>query len=413
MEHNERRKRKRSSSVKPDSSLPSHLPPDSINPFSRSPGQLLQFSIAGLTDTDEDPSLEIRDFPHRGFGYGHQQGSRTTDSEVDVEGAESGEPEVPATVRGGRTDKPRAVTVRERQINVLVQSIHQFLDRGEIAKAARAYGLVLQLRPRGLPIDIRHYNLWAIGAEILMRDGETPSSEASVGDVVNAPGHSSMRQARWGYATNMNKVKAYFETLIQRYPYDYRMPHKISAVDFQLAMLSCEIYNAHAEHVISLRHLGAESQDWDEDTDAAMADDDGDDDLVDDPRQRREARLNGLKDEARKRALAAMRDIAARMDNIAKTQPFPKNQSFLKLRATASLYMADLAVPIAPVSELATREGQEHRHSELKTARTVLGVVRELGGDLDRTALAFLGVEDEEASSLDVPVYPSLPIRQA
>jgi hypothetical protein len=412
MEHNERGKRKRSSSVKTDYSLPSHLPPDSINPFSRSPGQLLQFSIAGLKGTDEDPSVRIRDFPHRGFGYGHQQGSRTADSEFDVEGDES---EEQASVRGVRTDRPRAVTVRERQINVLVQSIHQFLDRGDIAKAARAYGLVLQLRPRGLPLDIRHYNLWAIGAEILMRDGEMPSSEMSVGGVANALGHSSVRRARWGYATNMNKVKAYFETLIQKYPYDYRMPHKISAVDFQLAMLSCEIYNAHAEHVISLRRLGEESQDWDEDMDAAVEDDDGDGDgdMVNDPQQRRDARLNGLKDEVRKRALAAMRDIASRMDSIAKTQPFPKNQRFLKLRATASLYKADLAVPIVPISELAAREGQEHRHSELETARTVLEVVRELGGDLDRTALAFLGVEDEEASSLDVPAYSSLPIRQA
>lgn len=394
-----RNKRRRSSSATDisDASRPSHLPPDSINPFSRSPGELLQLSIAGLNDTDEDPSLRISDFPHRGLGY--SLGDRDVDSEAEAD-------EEPPQQETG--PKSGYVTVRERQINVLLQSIHQFLDRGDIAKAARAYGLILQIEPQGKPINLRHYNLWAIGAEILMRDGETPLPAAVSGGTTDAPENKSTTRVRWGSAANMDKVKAYFETLIQQYPYDYMTPQKISSVDFWLAMLSCEIYSAHAEHVISLYRLEEESQDWDEDMDNAMGDDE---ETWESRQERRESRLNELKDKARKSTLETMKDITGRMENIAHVQPFPKNHSFLKLRATASLYMSDLVMPIAPASSFAEQEGQERRCHEQGIARAALEKVIELGGYLDRTAMIFLGVEDEEAGSPAAPVFSSLPIR--
>ena len=393
-------KRKRLSPETPvvDSSRPSHLPPDSINPFSRSPGQLLQFSIAGLDDIDEDPSLKISDFPHRGLNHGLAGRTVELESEVEQE-----------TPHQGSEHKLRSVTLRERQLSVLLQSIHQFLDQGGVSKASRAYGLILQIQPHGKPIDIRHHGLWAIGAEILMRHGEESVSETVRRGADDARGNKPAIPARWGHAANMNKVKAYFETLIQQYPYDYRMPQKISALDFWLAMLSCEIYNAHAEHVISLNRLKGESQDWDEDMDGTVGDDD---EMLGSPQERREARLSELKDEVRKKTLVAMRDISSRMDNVAHIQPFPKSHNFFKLRATASLYLADLVVPVAPASELAEQEGQVRRHNEQETARVALEKVLELGGHLDRTAMVFLGVGDEELNSPSEPIFSSLPIRQ-
>lgn len=387
-----KRKRVSTETTIADSSRPSHLPPDSINPFSRSPGQLLQFSIAGLNDTDEDSSLKISDFPHRGLNYG--LGGRGVKSESEVEGE---------TSHQGHEDKLRPVTLRERQVTILLQSIYQFMDRGNVSKAARAYGLILQIQPHGKPVDIRHHSLWAIGAEILMRHGEAP-----VPETVEMKANKSAVPARWGHAANMNKVKAYFETLIQQYPYDYRMPQKISALDFWLAMLSCEIYNAHAEHVIALNRLEEESQDWDEDLDGTMG---NDEEVPESPQERRETMLNELKEELRKKTLATMRDISSRMDNIAHIQPFPKSHSFLKLRATASLYLADLVVPIVPTSEFAEQEGQERRHNEQETARVTLEKVLELGGHLDRTAMVFLGAGDEEPNSPATPIFSSLPIR--
>lgn len=390
-----KRKRPSTASQSPASSY-SHLPPDTINPFSRSPGQLLQFSIAGVTDRDEDPSLNIADFPHRGLDYGLQV--KGVESESEGEGNQAEEHDV---------GKPRAVSYRERQLKVLLESIQLFLDRGDVAKAARAYGLVLQLQPHGTHIDIRHYNLWAIGAEILMREGEKPA-EQNVGSMDENT--QPILPKRWGSAANMGKVKAYFETLIQQHPYDYRHPRTVSALDFWLALISCEIYNAHAEHVISLACLEEESRDWDEDMDGSPRDDIEGRGQEGDSRQ---ARLNKAKDEIRKQAHSTMRDIAGRMDNIIRDQPFSKNQDFLKLRATASLYLADLTLPIIRSSALETQKAHERREREQEVARAALEKALDLGGELDPVAKAFLGLAEEDTETLHkASVYSSLPIRE-
>lgn len=387
-------KRKRSPSVTSNTgpSLPAHLPSDSINPFSRSPGQLLQFSLAGLGETDDDPSLRIPNFPHRGVGYG--LGSRSEEPGLEEEESEN---------ERGPERKERPPHHEDRQLGVLLQSIYQFLDRGDIGKASRAYGLVLQLQPHGMPIDVRHYNLWAIGAEILMRDGETTIEESGSADADSTGRHAHKIPARWGYAANMGKVRAYFETLIQQYPYDHRRTQKLSALDFWLAMFSCEIYNAHAEHTIRLSRMEEDTLDWD---DEPLLDDE------EDVQEWRQRTLDELKDDARKRALSSMSDISSRMDNLIRDQPFSKSPGFLKLRATVSLYLADLVVPIVSASPFSTQQGKGRRQLEHDRARATLRKVLEFGGKLDRRAMIFLGlVKDEDDDLPALPMYSSLPIR--
>ncbi|KAF4125299.1 RNA polymerase I specific initiation factor [Geosmithia morbida] len=398
-------KRKRSSSAVggdvPSSSLPSHLPTDSINPFSYSPGQLLQFSIAGLSETDKEPSLKIANFPHRGLG---RDGKDLLEDEEDGNNDEAAKEE-----DGGRRQKGgRPVSRCERQVQTLIQSIYHFLDRGDVPKAARVYGLVLQLQPHGSPIDIRHYNLWALGAEIIMRGGETaPPVEGDEGGEA-----TQVRQpTRWGRAANMNKLKAYFETLIQQYPWDHRRPQNLSAIDFWLAILSCEVYNIHAEHVIGLARAEEEALNWDDDSLPPREEEEEDEEEYD-LQKRREARLDDLRDDARKKSLTAMRDIAARMDSLIKEQPFSKTRAFFGLRATVSMYVADLVVPVVPASPFALRQAQDTRQAQLDAARAYLDKVIKLGGELDRPTMAFLGAGDDENSFPEVPLYSSLPIRE-
>ena len=365
---------------------------NSINPFSRSPAQLLQYSVAGLGEAQKDPTIDIPDFPHRGFGAGVL---RRATSEPASEDAEDGEEEE------NRNKGFQKTRHHEKQLAALLQSIQLFLDGGHVAKAARVFGLVLQLNPNAQPLDIRHYNLWAIGAEIVMREGEKPSYVAD--GTLSKPA----RQIRWGSATNMGKVREYLETLAQQHPFDHKNPHKISALDFHLALISCEIYNVHAEHVIASRHV----DDGDLQT--------GEEDMGEHSDQEESPEVNQasrasikIKDEYRAQALREMERIAQRMDVLGQGQPFDKNQDFLKLRATASLYMADLVTSLQATS--APEQGQSRRQREHDTAKGALEKIIGLGGHVDPSTLAFFGMDEEsEDPPLMMPTYSSLPIREA
>lgn len=380
-------KRKRTGSIqKTGSSQRSHRSA-SINPLSYAPSTLVQLTVAGLSETDELPSNTIPDFPHRGI---LNRASDIEDEQIgSVDEADEDDTE-------GSTAKPHNETKQADEpgghLDVLLRSIHQFLDQGAINKAARAYGLILQLRPRGRAIDVRHHNLWAIGAELLMREGEQPIVQHA---------HDAQEESgtpkRWGSAANMNKVKAYLDTLIQQHPYDYRRPRDISAVDFWLAMLGCEVYNAHAEHVITLRRI-EEQDEWHDDAE----------DVDDEDGPERAAKR---RDELRLQALQAMKDITRRMDGLMQDLPYSKSEHFLRLRAMASLYVADLLVPASELPNIQA-QGSRARELEQDRARGFLQKVVDNGGDLDFASQAILDPDIEKHGQRKGPLHSSLPIRE-
>ncbi|PTD12316.1 hypothetical protein FCULG_00004703 [Fusarium culmorum] len=366
--------------------FPSSLPTGSINPLSHSPGVVAQFAIAGLSETDEDPSQRIRDFPHRGLA---ENGA----SAVEVESDEDPETEGDEAAR----PKSKKNTSRKRggHFDVLLQSTHHFIDQGEIEKAARTYGLLLQLRPSGLPVDVRHHDIWAIGAEILMREGEGSAREREANENTSTP------TKRWGRAANMSKVRAYFDTLIQQHPYDYKTPNIVSAFDFWIAMFSCEIYNTHAEHTLALERLNSGEEDHRRES-FGHDDSFGSDDTE----------SSEKKEELRLQALSSMQDITKRMDVLIQDMPYSRNQQYLRLRAMASLYIADLVVPVGPVSMLQTQQGQQARLMEQDRARKSLMRIVTYGGELDNAALRVLNPSDNSEGDTSLSLYASLPIRE-
>jgi hypothetical protein len=293
----------------------SSLPPDSINPLSRSQRQLKQFAVAGLGETDPDPAASVPFFPHRGV----RSGPLLAPPEEQEEDGEKKR----RTLGNSQVDK---------HVQTLLESIYHFLDSGHVAKAARAYGLILQLQPNGRPIDIRRHHLWAIGAEILMREGEiAPGDEGNE----DRPTDPARRRQRWGSAANMGKVKAYFETLIQQHPYDHRRPNAISAIDFWLALLRCEIYNVQAEHHIALQSL--KEEDYDEPPNFDMD--------MDDPEAfaaMMEERGAAAREEVREQAFLATREIAYRLSRLMQDQPYSGHAQLRELLVTVSSYMEGL-----------------------------------------------------------------------
>lgn len=338
-----------------------------INPFSYTPDQLFQFSVAGLSANDEDPTADVKDFPHRPLPRATSSPPPELDVDSDAsvveQDLESDDDE--EYVKKTKQRKPHPQQVH---LNILIHSTRQFLSQGAIEKAARAFALILQLRPRRQqPIDVRKYNLWAVGAEIIMREGETRGDQQHEGD------EGFVIPRRWGSAASIKKLRAYFESLAMQYPYDYRYPDKVSAVDFNIAQFSCELYNAYVEGTVALEKV-----------DAAM------DDLV------VEGNEYARKEEIQKLTVAVVKDLARRMDLVMREEPFLTRNDYLRLRAMVSLYLADLGE-------------HEAREMEMEAARDRLRMIVRNGGQLDAvTAKLLEGSEDGDVGS---HLYASLPIR--
>ncbi|ETS83856.1 hypothetical protein PFICI_05732 [Pestalotiopsis fici W106-1] len=384
------RKRKRREGTLPEDNssqddeplTPSALPSDSINPRSHSPDTLRQFAVAGLSPDEEVPSKLYPRFPHRSLPSGWQTGevprrrrsrSRTSGvtSESEAEGAETDGETVRRLTKNGRGELMSSHADIFKHMSTLMAILHRCIHEGDMRRAKRAFGLLLGTRH----VDVRLNDMWTLGTEILMRDGETNkrqqarSSEASTdhshtdGDGPDAANGDARPPppARWGSADNMQKVRDYIETLAQHHPYDVHFTRSVSAVDFWPALYNIEIYNVDAEHRRALHRLEDSAALEDEDDgndefdmpyDDQYPDGDGDGDYearLERRSQQREAvrarKQCAARDEIQNETRVAAQQIAERMDNLMMAVPYTTHVELLRLRGMLSLFIGDLQLP--------------------------------------------------------------------
>lgn len=299
-----------------------------------------QFALAGLSEYDEDPRLLAKQFPHQ---------------RLDLEEGETRNP----GPKGGQQRSRLRDDDRKGHLDVILRATEQFLAQGDVAKAAKAFGIILQLRPRTQPIDVRLYNLWSIGAEILMRQREkleNVNQHLPEHSLPDQGGHAfPMAESRLRFSSSMNEIKSYFEILIRQYAYDHKLPHKLSALDFWLALLSCELGNIYTEHLGAIARLEKEVRF--QHTDFAHPDplmpasvstsDPGQSDFesgdFEPQNDTKEHWAKKQKEAICQRTLGGLQDINLRMEKLMDQLPYSKNAHFLQLKEMTSLLSADLA----------------------------------------------------------------------
>ncbi|PTB64048.1 hypothetical protein BBK36DRAFT_1181391 [Trichoderma citrinoviride] len=307
----------------------------------------VQLALAGLSGAEEDPRRAVKNFPHRG-----------QDSEEEEKRYQS-EPE------RRRRKSTRRDDDRKGHLDVMLRATEQFLAQGDISKAAKAFAIVLQLRPRAQPIDIRLHNLWSIGSEILMRQREQLQgidqqyAEPSSSQSAFAGGGSSGKRVAapcWGSSANLSEIKSYYEILIRQFAYDPKQPNKPSALDFWLALLSCELSTIYAEHLRSIARLEADIRLQNADSaphDTAMLTSPSTLDFfarrpgyeVGDSGPQYETKedwVRSRRDAISQRTLTGLRDINHRMEKLMDQPPYSQNEHFLRLREITTLLSRDL-----------------------------------------------------------------------
>lgn len=381
----EGRKRKRKAEVQPDGHssqedeppTPSAPSSDTINPLSHSPNTLRQFALAGLSPEEELPSRAHPNFPHRSLPPGWQPGdvrsrrrrsrsaAATSESEADADtdGEAAGVPSRRAQQRSGELLSSQADIFKH--MSTMMAILHRCIHEGDMVRAKRAFRLLLGTRD----VDIRLNDMWTMGAEILMRDGESKATRKhqqpqgrrrgeGEEDPEDPADDARPPPSRWGSADNMEKVRDYLESLAQHYPYDIKFSRSINAVDFWPALYNIEIYNVDAEHRRALHRLeesAALEEEDDEGNDeshlSGSEDDDGDD--YEARFQRRSERREeerakrrwAAKDEISHETRIAAQQIAERMDNLMMAAPYTTHVELLRLRGMLSLFIGDLHLP--------------------------------------------------------------------
>lgn len=404
-----------------------HLPRDSINPLSHRPSVLTQLRLAGLAETDQPPAREQSKFPHRAWQDpdaptrrgGGGAALRPLDSDSDDEqeegqGDDGGGSSSRRRSRRKDGEKKVRYASEKSHFRPLVRAIYGFLDKGEIANAKRAFGILTRSHVHGKTVDIRRNDYWALGAEILMREGS------------EAPGEEG-REAQAYPAENIPRVRQYFQDLIQRYPYNFKWRKAVSAVDFWPALLSYEVYQVHARQTASLRQLEREAVECEEDSFQEIPIGGGIDGMMmmmlDDPEfgtevpawqqpSPRDRRLRQARDQVRLRALDGLREVAGRMEDLLEDRPYSTNPELLRLRGMVSLYIGDLLIPAYMEHESQVEEAKSRRKAERNNARSSFQRMVEHGGRADTLVHQMLAaVEDDDLPVL--PVFSSLPIRES
>ncbi|KAI2780798.1 hypothetical protein F4815DRAFT_469129 [Daldinia loculata] len=341
----------------------SRLPSDSINPLSHTPDTLRQFAVAGLSPTEEIPSKANPLFPHKPL---QPEGKRRRKRDVSKDDEN-------ATEKQDKGVTSKQHSERLKHLSTLTAILHRCLGEGDIPRAKRAFGLLVQTKD----VDIRQAGLWAIGSEILMRDGESEEDQLR-----HKQGRGNELR-RWGSAANVDKVKSYFETLIQQHPHDPHRPQLTSALDFWPALFGIEVYNIDAEMRAAMHHLQQQQQqDQDQgqdqeeeagygfDVDMAYSDETFESHRELQDQRRREA-IYAARDEIRTRALIAAEAVAKQMDQVMENAPYGAHRGLLRLRAHLALFVGDLCLPARLMDDdgYVSREERKKQKKRMKKGK--------------------------------------------
>lgn len=400
----------------------------STNPLSLAPIEVVQYRLAGLELDEQIP--DVKGWPHRGF-RGEQTHISRRNKGLDIKGKgkerikdvgynneglvdrESGL-ERTAKMEDETGKKERRPRLRLQHLSVLTTILQRCLLEGDIPRAGRAWAMLIRAQVGGKGIDLKGSGYWAIGAELLIKAGETkPSprrqrdSDAEIqdgGEQEQDDGATEAEQKgekRYGSADGLEKAKEYYERLILQHPYKRQFHGNVSALEFWPAMVGCEIYGIQHEQKESLRKVAESEENEDDealgsqsDLDPEPAEEDEDIYAAEERRKVRERNKRSEKrwqerDEIRKTAFAAYEKLAARLDELMTTPPYSDSHVLLRLRGMLALCIGDLMVPALPIDE---EDSDEDGETLERNRRLGIGgkdteqrlLVRQRIGDLER-----------------------------
>ena len=248
------------------SAVPSHVSTHIANPLSLNDAERAQYVLAGLPLDAELPSTSFTDFPRQPLPEDailEDGGWTTAGEQTDVEVKKT------RVTQGSR--------LKLRHLGVLTTIVQRCLLEGDIKRATKAWSLLLRMQVGGRALDLRSTSYWGIGAELLIRQGQTkpigkkPLASFTLDQESGNEGQDDEAAIRrrqraeppsWGSKEGIEKAKVYYERLILEHPYLRQFSETtLSSLDFWPAMLNCEVYGIQHEYSTSMAQLATSQSD--------------------------------------------------------------------------------------------------------------------------------------------------------
>lgn len=208
-------------------------------------------------------------------------------------------PHAPAQTRVSKENDGRStlqtsgnVSLRMQHLSNMIAVLHKCLANRDYVRATRALALILRTEMHGKTIDLRHADLWGIGAELLFRSTVEPGS-----NMITREG--------------LEKARTFFDRMSLQHPWHRSWPDVINAQDFKVAFFGLWVYVVNQESR-RLHNLTT--------------------DEMDDERQQ----------VAKEWEFAEAENIARELDSVMSTLPFMDDPELIRLRAMVALWTADL-----------------------------------------------------------------------
>lgn len=379
------------------SAVPSEVSTHIANPLSLNDAERAQYLLAGLPLDTELPSTTYISFPSKPLpddAIIEDGGWTTAGEQTDVEIT--------------KIRETRGSYLKLRHLGVLTAIVQRCLLEGDIQRATKAWSLLLRAQVGGRGLDLRSTAYWGIGAELLIRSGQSrplgkkPLSSRPKEDGDSDRKHDDNETLRkrqqagppsWGTKEGIAAAKEYYERLILQHPHLRQFADvSISSLDFWPAMLSCEVYGVQHEYAEGMATIGQDIDKGEDGSDTDEFDQDEDslaNESIDpsDPNtyqnrmeeleERRVGRLYARrelkekerewtkKEAIRRRALEAATSIATRMDELMTGPPWTDSSTLLRLRGCVALWVGDLSIPTPWSSSGSEDEDEDSRLERL------------------------------------------------
>ena len=243
-------------------------------------------------------------------------------------------------------------SLKKRHVTVLTRLLHRNIFQKDYLRAGRAMGMLLRIEHNGHPMDLRIYNRWSLGAEILLCCEAHSAAIASSKDnsyLEEMDAHSPVPLGHAGEA-GLNRAKDYYDRLLLHYPCrKYSSRHAIE-MKFCMVMFGLWIYSIQARYKSSIQHFNNPTQNSVEISNGNHCSRQGGSKAI-------VATLPNLGNvQAAAIALRDTKEVVARLDELLLSPPHSDDPSLWRMQGMLFMWISHLTVDSFTFSQQSTLE---------------------------------------------------------
>ena len=242
-----------------------------------------------------------------------------------------------------------SIGLRQHHLNTITAVLHRCLSECDHIRARRAWAILLRAEQHGQSMDLRTYDRWGLGAEILMHCNSQLVPKTLDYKVVENYVSTSHLGVKPG---SIEQAKEYYEMITLQYPYHKALPNAIGALNFSIAIFSLWLHAIKERSSILLKAISSSNENADDfDVEANDIEQSSSASHIKSNRFRK-------REQVRRDTLQSAHEIAAQLDRLLVSPPYSDNAMLRKLCGEISLWIADISVATAVANDGSCTSGK-------------------------------------------------------